>query len=55
MAEIVLTQAEADALIATSPAPPHLWQPGADVYATCIAFMTHCNIVDRPAFVLGLF
>ena len=38
-----------------SVAPTHLCQPGADAFATCVAFMTHCNIVDAPSFVVGLF
>jgi hypothetical protein len=37
------------------PAPAHLCQPGADAFATCTAFMAHCNIVDAPSFVVGLF
>lgn len=37
------------------PAPPLLCQPGADAFATCIAFMAHCQIVDAPVFVVRLF
>lgn len=36
-------------------APAHLSGPGADAFATCVAFMAECNIVDAPAFVVGLF
>lgn len=38
-----------------APAPAHLCQPGADAFATCVAFMAHCNIVDAPSFLVGLF
>ena len=38
-----------------APAPAHLCPPGADAFATCVAFMAECNIVDAPTFELGLF
>lgn len=38
-----------------APAPSHLCPPGADAFAICVAFMTECNVVDAPAFVMGLF
>jgi hypothetical protein len=38
-----------------SPAPAHLCEPGADAFATCVAFMAYCNIVEAPSFVVGLF
>ncbi len=38
-----------------APAPARLCPPGADAFATCLAFMAECNVVDAPAFVVGLF
>jgi phosphoglucomutase/phosphomannomutase len=38
-----------------SPAPAHLCEPSADAFATCVAFMAYCNIVEAPSFVVGLF
>ena len=38
-----------------TPAPAHLCPPGADAFATCVAFMAERHIVDGPAFVVGLF
>jgi len=38
-----------------APAPAYLCAPGADAFATCVAFMAHCKITDPPAFVVGLF
>ena len=37
------------------PAPAHLCPPGADAFAVCVSFMSECNIVNAPAFVVGLF
>ena len=36
-------------------APAHLSAHGTDAFATCVAFMAECNVVDAPAFVVGLF
>jgi hypothetical protein len=38
-----------------APAPAHLRLPGADAFATCVAFMAECHVVDAPTFVVGLF
>jgi hypothetical protein len=38
-----------------APAPAHLCPPGGNAFAVCLAFMTHCNVVDQPSFEVGLF
>lgn len=37
------------------PAPAHLCPPGGNAFSICLAFMTHCNVVDQPSFEVGLF
>jgi hypothetical protein len=37
------------------PAPEHLYASGNDAFSICVAFMTYCNVVDQPDFLVGLF